>query len=421
MRPDPLRALEKLRNVHHAESGREKDILLQVLERTRLRSAAEVERLHEILCFLRAYPDDARTLARVSRMLRRFAHRVDLRRYADALENTGIAGTAIRFPFFWPTAVWLARNWPRQLTIDRLDRAADQAIGRLFGLRSGFAALDRIRPRTLADAVHFIQLVERMPGSSFSHEAFYDAIEPVLELRAGRDTPSRTLAWLTVGAPYWQRTPLERARPDLREEMRRPPRRVRRLAPRDGAHVVDLGRVTMATRSRDLDAFAYCDPQRVQIVEDAQGLAFALVGMIAERHKPGVATYGALTLKNGVPIGYMDLVLTGTQVEISFNTFSTYRDGEAAHIFARTLAMARRVFGSETFVIGPYALGHGNREAIDSGAWWFYYKIGLRPRAPAARRLARGELRRWRTDRAYRSSRARLEALACWPLYYLYY
>ena len=421
MRPDPLRALEKLRNVHHAESGREKDILLQVLERTRLRSAAEVERLHEILCFLRAYPDDARTLARVSRMLRRFAHRVDLRRYADALENTGIAGTAIRFPFFWPTAVWLARNWPRQLTIDRLDRAADQAIGRLFGLRSGFAALDRIRPRTLADAVHFIQLVERMPGSSFSHEAFYAAIEPVLELRAGRDTPSRTLAWLTVGAPYWQRTPLERARPDLREEMRRPPRRVRRLAPRDGAHVVDLGRVTMATRSRDLDAFAYGDPQRVQIVEDAQGLAFALVGMIAERHKPGVATYGALTLKNGVPIGYMDLVLTGTQVEISFNTFSTYRDGEAAHIFARTLAMARRVFGSETFVIGPYALGHGNREAIDSGAWWFYYKIGLRPRAPAARRLARGELRRWRTDRAYRSSRARLEALACWPLYYLYY
>ena len=421
MRTDPLRALERLRNVHHAESGREKDILLQVLERTRLRSAAEVERLHEILCFLRAYPDDARTLARVSRMLRRFAHRVDLRRYADELENTGIAGTAIRFPFFWPTAVWLARNWPRQLTLDRLDHAADHAIGRLFGLRSGFAALDRIRPRTPADAVYFIQLVERMPGGSFSHEAFYDAIEPVLELRAGRDTPSRTLAWLTVDAPYWQRTPLERARPDLREEMRRPPRRVRRLAPRDGARVVDLGRATMATRSRDLDAFAYGDPHRVRIVEDAQGLAFALVGMIAERHKPGVETYGALTLRNGVPIGYMDLVLTGTQVEISFNTFSTYRDGEAAHIFARTLAMARRVFGSETFVIGPYALGHGNREAIDSGAWWFYYKLGLRPRAPAARRLAREELRRWRTGRAYRSSRARLEALARWPLYYLYH
>jgi hypothetical protein len=421
MRPDPLRALEKLRNVHHAASGREKRPLLQVLERLRLRSAAEVERLHEILCFLRAYPDDARTLARVSRMLRRFAHRADLRRYADALENTGIAGTAIRFPFFWPTALWLARNWPRRLTLDRLDRAADEAIGRLFGLRSGFDALDRIRPRTLADAVYFIQLVERMPGGAFSHEAFYDAIEPVLELRAGRDTPSRTLAWLTVGAPYWQRAPLERARPDLRAEMRRPPRRVRRLAPRDGARVIDVGRVTMATRSRDLDAFAYGDPHRVQIVEDAHGLAFALVGMIAERHKTGVDTYGALTLRNGVPIGYMELAVAGRHVEIAFNTFPTYRDGEAARIFARALAMLRRVFGAQSFGIDPYQLGRANREAIDSGAWWFYYKLGLRPRAPAARRLARAELTRWRADRAYRSSRARLEALARWPLYYLYY
>jgi hypothetical protein len=354
-------------------------------------------------------------------MLRRFAKRVDLRRHADALENTGIAGTAIRFPFFWPSAVWLARNWPRQLTLDRLDRAADQAIGRLFGVRSGFYALDRIRPRTLADAVYFIELVDRMPGGSFSHEAFYDAIEPVLELRAGPDTPNRTHAWFAVGAPYWQRAPLERARPDLRAEMRRPPRRVRRLAPRDGARVVDLGRVTMATRSRDLDAFAYGDPRRAQIVEDAQGVAFALVGMIAERQKASVDTYGALTLRNGVPIGYMELAVTGRHVEIAFNTFPTYRDGEAPRIFARALAMLRRVFGAQSFGIDPYQLGRANREAIDSGAWWFYYKLGLRPRAPAARRLARLELRRWRADRSYRSSRARLEALARWPLNYLYY
>jgi hypothetical protein len=357
----------------------------------------------------------------VSRMLRRFARRADLRKHADALENTGIAGTAIRFPFFWPTAVWLARSWPRLLTLDRLDRAADRAIGRLFGLRSGFAALERIRPRAIADAVYFIELVQRMPGGSFSQEAFYDALEPVLELRAGRGTPNRTLAAYRTGPPFWQKTPLGRARPDLRAEIQRAPRRVRKIAPREGARVVDLGRVTMATRSRDLDAFAYGDPRGVRIVEDRQGLAFALVGMIEERRKPEAETYGALTLRNGVPIGYMDLVLAGRQVEISFNTFSTYRDGEAAHIFARTLAMARRVLGSQTFIIGPYALGHGNREAIDSGAWWFYYKLGLRPRAPAARALARRELKRWRADRSYRSDRAALEALARWPLCYRYH
>lgn len=421
MRPDPLRALERLRNVFHERSGREKRSLLQKLERTRLRTPAEVVRLHEALCFIRAYPDDASTLAHASRMLRTFARRSDLRRHAGALEDSGIVGTPIRFPFFWPTARWLARKWPRQLALDRLDRAADRAIGKLFSARSGLAVIDRIRPRGVKDAVFFVQLVERMPGGSFSHEAFYDTIEPVLELRAGNGSPSRTLARHPVGAIYWQQTPIARERPDVAAELRIPPRRVRKVAPREAARIIDLARGAMATRSRDLDAFAYGDPRDVRIVEDRQGLAFALIGMVAERRKPDADVYGAMTLRNGIPVGYMDLALTGAQVEISFNTFSTYRDGEAARIFARTLAMARRVFRSTVYRIGPYALGHGNPEAIESGAWWFYYKLGLRPRGSAARRLATRELKRWRADRSYRSSRKALEALARWPLYYRYH
>jgi len=421
MRPDPLRALENLRNVFHARSGSAKRSLMRVLGRTRLGAAVEVERLHEILCFVRAYPDDAATLAHASRMLKGFARRADLRKHADALENTGIAGTAIRFPFFWPSARWLARRFPRQLTLDRLDLAADRAIGKLFAARSGFRVIDRIRPRSVADAVYFVQLVERMPGGSFSQEAFYDAIEPVLELRASEDSPNRTITWVPAGAPGWQRSPLGGARPDLQREMRRRPRRVRRASFSEGIRVVDAGRITMTTRSRDLDAFAYGDPASVRIVEDSPGLAFALVGMIEERRKAQVGTYGALTLRNGMPIGYMELAVTGKHVEIAFNTFPTFRGGEAAHLFARTLAMLRRVFDARTFGIAPYQLGENNREAIDSGAWWFYYKLGLRPRAAAAKRLAARELHRWRSRRSYRSSRATLEALARWPLYYRYH
>jgi len=143
--------------------------------------------------------------------------------------------------------------------------------------------------------------------------------------------------------------------------------------------------------------------------------------MIEERRKAQVGTYGALTLRNGMPIGYMELAVTGKHVEIAFNTFPTFRGGEAAHLFARTLAMLRRVFDARTFGIAPYQLGENNREAIDSGAWWFYYKLGLRPRAAAAKRLAARELHRWRSRRSYRSSRATLEALARWPLYYRYH
>ena len=413
-----LRRLEKLRNAYGPGCAERKLALLARLDRARLGSAAEVSRLHEALCFLRAYPDDARVLRRVQAMLARFARRADLRAQRDALENSGIAGTPIRFPFFWPTALWLAREWPRQLVLDRLDRAADRAIGKLFGVKSGFAALDRIRPRGLTDAVHFLHLVERMPGDSFVKEAFYDALEPVLELRPGRGTPSRTHAAVRMGRIAWQHRPLDRARPQMRAEIGRPPQRVRPLPVREGARWIARARAAMVTRSRDMDVFAYGEPRDVRLIEDRAGLAFALNGLSAERRMGARATHGSLALKNGVPIGYMDLGVTGRHVEIAFNLFPTFRGGEAAHVFARTLAMLRRIFRAESFGIDSYQLGRGNREAIDSGAGWFYYRLGFRPRAAAAKRLARRELARWRADRSYRSSKATLEKLAGFPLRY---
>jgi hypothetical protein len=421
MQAGALSALDELRTTYRPGSGAQKRALLQALGRTRLRSAREVLRLHEMLLFLRAHPDDARTLALARRMLRGFSSRRDVREHRDALENTGIAGASIRFPFFWPTARWLARRWPRLLALDPLDRAADRAIGRLFGVRSGFAALARLRPRGTTDAVAFLRLVERMPGDDFAHEAFYDALEPVLELAPGKDTPSRTLEEYPVRRIAWQREPLQREFPDLATELRRPPLRARALSPREGARLVELARTVMATRARDLDAFEYADRHGARLVEDHGGLVFGLIDIVSVRRAPGIAPHGFLALRNGIPIGYGDLAPAGPHVEVSFNVFATYRGTQAALVFARTLATVRRVFRASSFGIAPYQLGHENREAIDSGAWWFYTKLGLRPRASEGLRLARRELARARADRAYRSSAKTLERLARWPLYYRYH
>jgi len=422
MRSDPLRALQQLRNRFGAEAAGAKCALLKRLTRTRLRTARELERLHELLCFMRAYPDDARLLAIVRRMLAGFARRADLRTQREALESSGIAGSAIRFPFFWPSARWLARRWPGRITLDRLDRAAGRSIGALLGVDrrrlSGFAALDRLRPRRVSDAVHFIRLVEAMPGDEFAKEAFYDAIEPVIEIHPARGTPNRTLAWHATGPIVWQRASFDRARPDLAAEIRRPPHRVRHLSAREGERLLDLARAAMATRSRDLDAFAYGDARELRLVEDGGGLAFALNGVIASRHPAHATPYGALTLMNGVPIGYLQLDIAARVAAVSFNTFPTFRDGEAARVFGRALAMARHVLGARAFSIEPYQLGQGNREAIESGAWWFYFKLGFRPRNAAVRRLARRELARLRAAPGHRSSKATLTELARAHLYF---
>jgi hypothetical protein len=199
--------------------------------------------------------------------------------------------------------------------------------------------------------------------------------------------------------------------------MRRPPRSARRLSAADGERLVDLARGAMVTRSRDLDAFAYGNPRDAWLVDDGNGLAFGLVGMQPERRAPLAAIYGGLTLSNGVPIGYVQADLAGRSAAISFNTFETFRGGEAAFTFGRLLSTLRHLFGVDAFSIEPYQLGEGNDEGIDSGAWWFYYKLGLRPRAAAALDLAAAEQSRMRRRAAHRSSPATLRRLAAHHLF----
>jgi hypothetical protein len=62
--------------------------------------------------------------------------------------------------------------------------------------------------------------------------------------------------------------------------------------------------------------------------------------------------------------------------------------------------------------VDPYQIGRENGEAIDSGAFWFYRKLGFRPLDPAAAHLVKREEDNMLRTPGYRSSRRTLEKLA---------
>jgi hypothetical protein len=426
-----LTALERRKDRYDAASARAKCALLRRLRRARLPRAEQVRRLHEVLCFLRAYPDDAAVLREVEAMLAAFGRRADLRAHRDALAYSGIAGTVLWFPFFWPTARWIVQRWPRALVLERGDAVAGERIAELLptlltpieahGLREaklgGFAALDAVRGAE-TDAAFLVRRVAALPADERVREAFYDAINPSCELRPGNDTPSRTHAAWDRTRTVWQTVPLRRKRPDVAAEAARPPRALRRLPARDGEALVELARGAMVTRQRDLDAFAWGNARDVWWVEDDGGLAFALIGVLPERRAAVPALLGGLTLQNGVPVGYHQSDLVGRSAALAFNTFDTFRGGEAAHTLARLMAALHHGFGSRSFSVDPYQLGHGNDEGLASGAWWFYAKLGFAARSGAGRALARGELDRAARSPRYRSPTEALRALAAHPLFF---
>jgi len=420
--------LEKLQRQFGGDAAAHKLALLDELAGARLQRPRAVLRLHEALCFLRAYPDGPDVLRKVEEMLEKFARRPDLRRHAAALENSGIAGTSILYPFYEETARWLVGRWPDRVTIE-WEQIEDSSIEwldsalNLLVLPAEVPAvdeydeslrewIDRLKRPGETDASFLLRRFAALGAASPLRQFIYEKLDLWLRVDPDPDTPSRTRAKAARRRIHWQETPLHSARPDLKAELRAPPLAVHDLSARQGARYIEMARQAMATRSRDLDAFAYGDPADVRLVDCGDGLEFAAIGMLPERRLLLEAVYGFLTLKNGVPIGYvLNSALFGS-AEIAYNIFDTFRGAEAARVYGRVLAMVHHLFGTDSFTIYPYQLGDHNEEALASGAWWFYQKLGFRARDPQVLKLMDRELARMRRAPGYRSDTNTLAKLA---------
>src|SRR5207244_9302498 len=100
------------------------------------------------------------------------------------------------------------------------------------------------------------------------------------------------------------------------------------------------------------------------------------------------------------------------RMESGFNLYYTFRDGETAWISARVLCLMNQLLGVTVFSIDPYQAGHENEEGIESGAFWFYRKLGFRPVRPSLLKLAQSEERKMAADSRHRTPARTLRRLA---------
>jgi hypothetical protein len=99
-------------------------------------------------------------------------------------------------------------------------------------------------------------------------------------------------------------------------------------------------------------------------------------------------------------------------MELGFNTFYTYRDGETAWVYAQALRFLRQMVGATCFSIDPYQIGFNNDEALESGAFWFYRKLGFRPTESGLAKLALAEEKKIAANREYRTPLRILKTLS---------
>lgn len=434
---DPLLdRLERCSLRRAAGDGREAAQVLARLTGALFTEAAALVRCHELLLFLRAYPHDRAVLRRAESLLVSFHRRVESLRSSPSFEPasltrpevSGIAGTSLSINWCYDLVRHLAARHPGRIDIDwevEPDEPTLAAVLRCLSplFEDGAYAeypvpvrrwVQAARSRRERDLAWLLRRFEAWPLPEREKAALFDATKLYLEWKLGSSSASRTRARRPVRDVFFHPRPLlRRGEVSLAEELEQgSPLPAERLSRKEGEEVLALGRDAMSVRSRELHGFTYGDSNHVLHARAGRGVELFVWGVPPARRLPLLAYHAVLIVKNGVPSGYAEALSFCERSEVGFNLFYSFRDGESAWVYARLLRLFRQQLGLTVFSIDPYQIGFHNAEAIESGAFWFYRKLGFRPVVPELVRKALAEERKIARRPGYRTSQRTLRQLA---------
>jgi hypothetical protein len=209
---------------------------------------------------------------------------------------------------------------------------------------------------------------------------------------------------------------IQRREIDLRKELAQPSPELQKLSPEQGEKALDMARDASTIRYRELYGFTHGDPRNVYRAELGRGVEIFVMSLPREKRLPLRSYHALMIYKNGVAIGYFEGLSLFERMESGFNLYYTFRDGETAWLYARVLNVMRHFVGATAFSLDPYQIGFENEEGIESGAFWFYRKLGFRPTEKDILELALKEEEKIRTRKGYRTSAAKLRKLARSPM-----
>jgi hypothetical protein len=419
--------LDELKNQFTPDAAQRIQRLLKQLSRKKIKDTDSLVRYHEILLFLRAYPQNSAIVRAVDDELCRFAGRISVLDDSSPLQHpevSGIAGTTVTDTFSFYIVRWLlqrhatqvaidwewfedenrlAETWPRFIPLLEEDTFVEANIP----YREWLAAARKGR----SELGWLIDRFNELPKSDKERAELYDSQQ--LYVRWTPDfNASRTGMRLPKRRPFYHRGPLIQRRDiDFAKKLIQPVT-LKKVPERQGEKALDMAREASTIRYRELYGFTHGDPRHVYHAELGRGVELFLTGLPPGKRLPLRVYHAAMIYKNGVPIGYFEGLSLFERMESGFNLYYTFRDGETAWLYARTLNVMHQFTGVTAFSLDPYQIGHENEEGIESGAFWFYRKLGFRPTSKEALELTLKEEEKIRTRKGYRTPASTLRKLA---------
>lgn len=407
---------------------------LERLSHSRFQDAALLVRLHEILLFLRAYPPDEAILQQSEALLDSFLERVEALRAADAdlspfdyAEVSGIVGSVVSAAFSYKIARWFVQRDPKRIEIDWEAYKKQERLGvvlpRLLPLLDEDSLVEANVPymdwfraaknTRESDLAFLLRCLDDLPLPEKARAELYDSLELPIFWQLQDARLSRTGMRVAARKIFYHDAPLlGRKEVSLADEIAGPPLRLKRLSAKEGAKFIDLARASSASRYRELFGFTHGDAARLTKTALGRGTEVVIYELPPANRLPVRAYHAGMIFKNGIAIGYVETLSLFERTEVGFNLYYSFREGETAWLYARLLKLFHQLFGATCFTIDPYQIGFHNEEAIDSGAFWFYRKLGFRPLRQDILRTVENEEKKIAARKGYRTSARTLRRIA---------
>lgn len=382
---------------------------------------------HDKLLFIAAYPSNTEEYEMALAALKEFS--LNSKRSAAAKQNAGLRGSVITGSFSFAIAKWLVQTFPGDVEAES-SSAPSETVRLLFreilprteyecsstGENGLLKRIQLLKGKSSGSSLAW--LIHHLDGSRANDrekESLFHNLQLYIRWKIRHPVYNRSM--LRSGRPgIFLHANLQRQADVKRISARKIPVPAQ-LTPAEKIHLIHTARCTLAFLYRETEPFTYADTNELAFFELERGLSVALFGMNRERRLSIEAYIGYLCFKNGVPVAYGGGWIFGRRCQFGINILPAFRGGESSFILAQLLRVYRQYFAVERFVVKPYQFGKNNREALLSGAFWFYYKAGFRPENEKLSRLAKQEWEKKMARPQYRAPVNRMKAFTDSPVY----
>lgn len=429
----PSLLIQELRSISNKISDvdlNKKSELLNALLIQKDFTSKDLINYHDTLLFLLAYPQNKTIHELVVEALNVFENQLlhfikkNKKNALDELNGSGLSNTYLVSSFGWDLTKHLSQHYKDQISIDTIDWECENGIDILKlilpkseqdilllkedSITNWFVSLAGKEQSALAFLLHSLE--EKFPDQEV-REYFFLKLKVYVKITFSNELQSRSQIRGLKHATFFHESALIK-KINLTEELQQKVKGPIRLNTEKQTWIWRQSQLMLLSLGRETDPLAYGESDAVQVYDAGRGVYVCLTGMRPNKRLPFESYIGYMAYKNGMPIAYGGAWIFGNRARIGLNVFEPYRGGESTWIFAAILRTYIQAFKIKHLLVDPYQIGKDNEEAIESGAFWFYYKLGFKPIQINLKELAAAEFVKMSEDKLYRTNKAVLRKLA---------